>query len=210
MIRNTKLPQSLSKVLDSESRDFIVRPKRAYPSGTSRFLVLFGLAWTAFSSIFVFAFFGSVLAGGETHFELNGVPTTASSDNLEPLLFPAIFIGIFVLIGIGVTGAGVAKMFKKGGIFVGTPTRLVHFQNEKIRSIDWEQFSGDIRLSGNNENGTIALGLRTGRMVSRKNRSSQYVPDVIYMTGIPNAFEVEKICRERIKENDPTPAITES
>ena len=43
-------------------------------------------------------------------------------------------------------------------------------------------------------------------MVHRSNnRSDEYVPDVIYITGIPNVFEIEKICRTRIKENDPTP-----
>ena len=47
--------------------------------------------------------------------------------------------------------------------------------------------------------------MRTGRMVSRKNGPDEYVPDVIYMLEIPNVFEVEQICRRRIKENDPTP-----
>jgi hypothetical protein len=42
-------------------------------------------------------------------------------------------------------------------------------------------------------------------MVSRKNGPDEYVPDVIYMLEIPNVFEVEQICRRRIKENDPTP-----
>jgi hypothetical protein len=43
-------------------------------------------------------------------------------------------------------------------------------------------------------------------MVSRENGPDRYVPDVIDIVEIPNAFEVEKICRRRIKENDPTPA----
>jgi hypothetical protein len=36
----------------------------------------------------------------------------------------------------------------------------------------------------------------------------RYVPDVIYMSKIPEAFEIERICRKRIKENDPTPPNT--
>jgi len=50
--------------------------------------------------------------------------------------------------------------------------------------------------------------MRTGRMLSKKNGPDRYVPDVIYLVQIPYVFEVEKICRRRIKENDPTPANT--
>ena len=74
-----------------------------------------------------------------------------------------------------------------------------------MRSIDWEQFSGDIEVSGNVNKGNVSLQMRTGKMVSKKNGPDRYVPDVIYMSKIPNAFEIERICRKRIKENDPTP-----
>jgi len=74
-----------------------------------------------------------------------------------------------------------------------------------MRSIDWEQFSGDITLSGDNEKGSVSLQMRTGKMVRRKNGPDRYVPEVIYLTKIPYALEIEKICRKRIKENDPTP-----
>jgi len=97
-------------------------------------------------------------------------------------------------------------LFKKGGYFVGTPTRLVHFRNGTIRSIDWEQFSGDIEVNGNEQKGNISLGLRTGKMVSQKNGPDRYVPDTIYISGIQEVYKVEKLCRMRIKENDPTPS----
>ena len=96
-------------------------------------------------------------------------------------------------------------LFKHGGYFVGTPTRLVHFQNGSIRSIDWEQFSGEIEVSGDSQKGDISLQMRTGKMVSQKNGPDRYVPDFVYISAIPNAFEIEQICRKRIKENDPTP-----
>ena len=89
---------------------------------------------------------------------------------------------------------------------MGTPLRLIHYHKAKMRSIDWEQFSGDIEVKGDINKGSIVLKMRTGRMVSRKNGPDRYVPDVIYMSKIPNAFEIERICRKRIKENDPTPA----
>jgi len=172
------------------------------------FLILFGTANAEFYCIFVFAFLGPLFQGKEVHFESNGVPTVASPNNLGPIIMPTIIIGIFVLIGIGMLFWGIYSIFKKGGYFVGTPTRLVHFQNGNIRSIDWEQFSGDIEVSGNAQKGNISLQMRTGKMVSRKNGPDRYVPDVIYISEIPNVFNVEQICRRRIKENDPTPSTT--
>jgi hypothetical protein len=104
-------------------------------------------------------------------------------------------------------GGGIRSLFRKGGYFVGTSTRLIHSYKGKIRSIDWEQFSGDIELSGDTPTGSISLQMRTGRMVSKKNGPDRYVPDIIHITKIPYVFEIEKICRHRIKENDPTPAV---
>lgn len=207
-MENITLPPELSSFVSSENKEFTVKAGRAQPLKKSFSLILFGTVWTAFTSIFVFAFLIPLLQGKEVHFESNGVPTVASPDNLGDIVMPAIIIGIFVLIGIGMLSWGIYSIFKKGGYFVGTPTRLVHFQSGSIRSIDWEQFSGDIEVSSNAKKGNISLQMRTGRMVSRKNEPDRYVPDVIYISEIPNVFEVEQICRKRIKENDPTPATT--
>jgi hypothetical protein len=98
-------------------------------------------------------------------------------------------------------------LFRKGGYFVGTQTRLISLQKGKYRSVDWEQFSGDIEVTGNDQKGNIKLGLRTGKMVSSKNGPERYVPDELYISGIPNVFEIEQVCRKRIKENDPTPSV---
>jgi hypothetical protein len=205
MTENITLPPDLNAAIGSEKKDFAVKAGLAQPRKNSISIILFGVVWTAITSIFVFSFLGPLLQGEEVHYELNGVPTVASPDDLDSILMPGIIIAIFVLIGISMLSWGIYSLFKKGGYFVGTPIRLVHFQNGNIRSIDWEQFSGEIELNGNANKGNISLQMRTGRMVSRKNGPDEYVPDVIYMLEIPNVFEVEQICRRRIKENDPTP-----
>jgi len=170
MIANTRLPGNLITVIGSENKDFAVKAGRAQPRRNSYALIIFGAFWTAFTSIFVVAFMGPLFRGNEVHFEANGVPTIASPDNLEPILFPALIIGLFVLIGIAM-------------------------------------LAGDIELRGDTIAGSISLQMRTGRMVSKKNGPDRYVPDVIHITKIPYVFEIEKICRRRIKENDPTPAL---
>jgi hypothetical protein len=208
MMRNAVLPRDLDNHIGSERKEFAVKAGRAKPVKKSMGILLFGTLWTAFTSIFVIAFLGPLFVGKEVHFESNGVPTVASPDNLGPVLVPAIIIGVFVLIGIGMISGGIFSMLKKGGYFVGTPLRLIHYRNGNIRSIDWEQFSGDIQVRAKTLKGNISLQMRTGRMVSRKNSPDRYVPDVIYMADIPDVLEIERICRKRIKENDPTPSTT--
>ncbi|HEB62482.1 MAG TPA: hypothetical protein ENI82_04940 [Bacteroidetes bacterium] len=207
-MNNIKLPPELLSIVSPEKIDFATKAGRDKPKKKSILIILFGVVWTLFTSIFVFIFFVPIIQGKEVHFESNGVPTVASPDNLEPLLLPAIIVGLFLLIGIGMLSWGIYSMTKKGGYFVGTPTRLIFYQNGIIRSIDWEEFSGDIEISGDNTKGNISLLMRIGKMVSSKNGSDRYVPDVIYITEVPNVYEIEKICRQRIKENDPTPATT--
>ena len=207
-MNNIKLPPELLSIVSPEKIDFATKAGRDKPKKKSILIILFGVVWTLFTSIFVFIFFVPIIQGKEVHFESNGVPTVASPDNLEPLLLPAIIVGLFLLIGIGMLSWGIFSMMKKGGYFVGTPTRLIFYQNGIIRSIDWEEFSGDIEISGDNTKGNISLLMRIGKMVSSKNGSDRYVPDVIYITEIPNVYEIEQICRQRIKENDPTPATT--
>jgi hypothetical protein len=209
MTENITLPTDLDAAIGSEKKDFAVKAGRALPREESISKIRFGVLWTALSSIFVFIFLEPLLYGEEVHFVLNGVPTVASPDNLDPILLPAIIIVVFMFIGISMLSWGIYSLLKKGGYYVGTPIRLVHYQNGKIRSIDWEQFSGEIKFNSNGDKGNISLQMRTGRMVSRKNGPDEYVPDVIYILEITNVLEVEQICRRRIKENDPTPPTKE-
>jgi len=210
MIENITLPTTLSAEVASEGKDFAVKAGRAQPAKVSMALVIFGTIWLAFTSIFVVAFLGPLFVGKEVHFTSNDVPVVAGPENMGPIVVPALIIGFFVLVGLLMLGSGIYMLFKKGGYFIGTPARFISYHNGSIRSIDWEQFSGDIEVSGNEEKGNISLRMRTGQMVSSKNGPDRYVPDTIYISGIPNAFEIEKICRQRIKENDPTPPAASS
>jgi len=208
MLENITLPPELESFAGSETKDFAVKAKHANPPKASLALIIFGAVWLAFTSIFFFAFLGPLFQGKEVHFLTNDIPTVAGPGNLRPILLPALIIGLFILIGIGMLIGGIYLVFKKGGYFVGTPTRLISFQKGKYRSVDWEQFSGDIQVTGDDQKGHITLGMRTGKMVSSKNGPDRYVPDELYISGIPDVFEIEQICRKRIKENDPTPSAT--
>lgn len=206
MIEMVRLPELLERNIGSESRDFAVLASRNQPAKMSLGMIIFGVAWLAFTSIFVVAFLGPLFVGKEVHFSADNVPQVASPDNLGPIVVPAMVIGFFVLAGLFLLGFGLYSLFRKGGYFVGTPARLIHYNRGTIRSIDWEQFTGDIEVSGTRQKGNLSMGMRTGKMVSRKNGPDRYVPDKIYITGVHNVFEIERVCRKRIKDNDPTPS----
>ena len=208
MNQTTSLPPALSSYLGEEQRDFVVRAGRVRPLRKLLAPLFFGVILLAFFGAFALSFFLPLIQGEEMRLLINGVPTVVGPHNWTPLLVPAVIVGMFFLLGGGMLLWVLSSLFQEGGYFVGTPTRLVHFRRGKIRSIDWEQFSGEIEVYGDNEKGTLVLGLRTGRMVRKRNGGEAYVPQVVYLTDIPHVYEVEKMCRKRIQENDPTPPIS--
>jgi hypothetical protein len=202
----TKMPVDLQSIIGSENIDFLVKARRKQPVKNSLGIIFFGTLWTAFTSIFVIALFGPLFRGEEAHFKVDGVPTTASWENFRPMMTPALIIGLFVLIGIGMLAWGLYSLFQKGGYFVGTNNRLIRYSKGVVNTYDWEQFTGNMEING--VKGDISLQLRSGKMVQRKNKPDEFVPDTVYISGITDVLEIEKNCRTRIKENDPSPANT--
>jgi hypothetical protein len=203
----TELPIDLKKLIENEKVDFLIKAKRHQPLGKCISGLFFGVFWLAFTSIFVFAFFGPLFQNEEVHFESNGEPVTASLADLSNLIGPAIFTGIFLIVGIIITSFSIYSLFQKGGYFGGTETRMIQYRNGKFTITDWEQFTGNVKIKAKNNFGDLEYELRTGKMQSRKNQSDKFVPDVIYISGIENVYDIERKCKIRIKENDPTQAV---
>lgn len=199
--------QMLEQALQGEPHDFVVYSAHNKPLKEGLGLLAFGLFWLGFTSLATFTLFSPLLYGEEVHFTSNGQPVVASLADWHELVTPGLFLGLFLLIGIGVLIAAMVTIFAPGGWVVGTPKALVFFRKGKFRAIDWEQFNGDLQVSGNEQKGTLTLVMRTGRMVSQKH-GERYVPEKMYIVGVPGIFAIERICRQRIKENDPTPAVT--
>ena len=124
-MNNLTMPIGLAIHNRKENVDFLVKAKRKQPVKNSMGIILFGTVWTAFVSIFVMVFLGPIFRGEETHFKVDGVPTSASWENFRPMMTPALIIGLFVLIGIGMLTWGIYSLFQKGGYFVGTDNRLI-------------------------------------------------------------------------------------
>jgi len=126
-------------------------------------------------------------------------------ENIGSKGIPALFVLLFVFIGFTYLISGIISLFKKGGYYVGTETKLIHYKKNKIEYFDWEQFTGGIKV--NLKKNEIILELRRGKMVKKKKGPDTFIPDSIYLCGIKKVLVIEKACRERIKENDPTPSI---
>ncbi len=200
------IPQALKSVLDNESIDFSIKSKRNHPKNSAMAMLAFSLFWNAFVSIFIVAFIVPLFTEGEVHFLTNDVPTVATLENWKPMLVPCLIIGVFVLVGLLMLGYGLVMMFQSGAYFVGTPTRFIKYRKGTVTVTDWEQFSGNIKLTNKNLEGSLSLELRTGKIRSRDKGADRFVPDIIHIASVENVFKIEKLCRKRIKENDPTPA----
>lgn len=200
-----QLPKDLLSVIGNETIDFSVYAKRKQPKVLSYGIIGFSLIWLVIPTIGSYAFFKPLFKGEDVRFKVNDVPTTANWENLEPMVFPSLILILFLAIGVGFLLWGIITLFKKGGYYVGTENRIINYLNGTIKYFDWEQFTGNIELNFKKKN--ISLEMRRGKMRKRNNGPDEFIPEILHLSGIENIIEVERICRERIKENDPTPAL---
>lgn len=191
----TELPQELYAAIGSETRDFAVKAGALKPFRKSLPLIISGIIWLLFFSLLFFALIDLNLS----EMIENGA---AENKDINPAYYFLGFIGIFYVIGLGIIAKAILPLIRRGGYFVGTPDRLIHYRRGNIRSIDWEQFTGDMKVRGNENKGTLSMSLKTGTMKRRKG-SQYFTPDVIFITAIPKVSDIEKLVRKRFKENSP-------
>ena len=196
-MQNIILPPTLNSAIDGESIDFSVKAERLFQKNKSFFPVFIGIVLCGFICTLM------ILAVIENFSAKNH--EIENQHSIAGIIMPIIFFSVSLFVGIRLLYAELYSLFKKGGYFVGTPTRLIYYLDGNFKSINWEQFSGEIEVKGDSQKGDIILTLRTGEIFGSENSPDEYVPDIVCMIEIPNPLEVEKICRKRIKENDPTP-----
>jgi hypothetical protein len=192
---STELPQVLNEVTGSENRDFSFKAGSSRPFRKSLPGIISGILWIAFFSLIFFGIFD---------LDFKGMLERGAEENksINPAFYLMGFFGIFYLIGLAILFSAIIPAIRRGGYFIGTPVRLINYRNGNIRSVNWEQFTGDMQVRGKEQGGNISFLLKTGTW-KRQKGGSIYVPDMIFMTAIPGLSEVEKICRQRIKENKP-------
>jgi len=184
------IPNLLDKVIDNEEIDFIVKPKRESTRKGFWNTILFSIIWIGILVAFYF------IGGDSLQWDVDLTSTRVH-----------VFIFLWFLIGIIPSVFAVYSYFfkKVESYFVATPTRLIHYNKNTIRSIDWEQFTGDIIVGGSAEEADLTLILRTGYKKTDRDddgTSDEYfVHSRIEITGVESSEIVEDVCRGRINEN---------
>lgn len=191
----------IQSILGNEAVDFVVTANRAHSVKRSYLLIISGFLWFLFMAMFGIAMLLPIVKGENVYFSNEQAAQVANLTHLTPIIIPAICVGLLFFIGVGVFCYGLLIYFQKGGMFIGTPTRLITFRNNTIGITMWENFSGDIEIEGDNQKGNLFLGMRSGLLLRARRGAESYVPNVISMYAISGAFDVMDICNKRIKEN---------
>jgi hypothetical protein len=204
---NVSLPPELVSWIGNDKIVFSIKARRRKPLFYIRVLVFFGIFWIVVILFPSIKILGPLLLGEEVIFDLNDGPAIGSLENFEPILKPVLIMLFWHLPGVGILLLGIYYLHHEGGYFVGTNNRLIHYFKGEIHSYIWKNFSGEIHISSNNSD--ISFQLKTGHIITEDSRQ-EFVRDIVYISGIPDALEIEKICRQRIEEHDPaTPAQNE-
>ena len=184
-----QIPEILRQSIDDEQTDFVVKPRRALTTKGLKDSIWFAVLWIG---ILV----GFVLIGGDD------IKKDFDISELRILIIPIIWIVIGVL---PLFFSVYRYFFKKANkYFAATPTRLIMMEANKVRSIDWEQFTGEIKQGGLRGDTDLTLVLRTGyKKTEDKNGSkrTRFIHHEIEIPGIEESEKVERICRARIAEN---------
>ncbi len=190
------LPQILTSEIGSESYDFAVKagPTRPFKRNVSG--IAFGFLLVIITLIFAIIFRE---ASKSTDAE------AAMEQGSNTLLI--LLLGFFILVGLVIMLSGIIRSLQRAGYFAGTPKRLIYYRKGKLSSWGWEKFTGETQVTGDENKGTIVLVMRTGDVISSGKSGMRYVPNQLFITSIHDVFEVERLIRRRIKENDPTPPV---
>ncbi len=184
-----QIPKILLQSIDDEQTEFVVKPRRALTTKGLKDSIWFAVLWIG---ILV----GFVIIGGEN-----------IKQDFDLSKFRIIIIPIaWIIIGVLPLFLSVYSYFfkKANKYFAATPTRLIVMESNKVRSIDWEQFTGEIKLGGLREDTDLTLILRTGYKKTEDKNGSKYTRFVhheIEISGIEESEKVERVCRARISEN---------
>jgi len=197
------MPEELITAIGSETKEFVVKGTRFRPVKGSLSQLIIGIIWV-----------GGFLWIGYTMFDpFGGARETAVTQSLEneslidkllnQNMIAYLIYAFFLIPGIWNLTRTVIPLLRKGGIFVGTPKRLLNYRNGRIITYDWDQFIQKTNATGNTTKGNLTLTRTTGYQTKRNQAGMSYfIPFTVFISGIPDVFEIEKICKQRIKESD--------
>ena len=201
-MNNLKFPIELDEILVNENIDFSVLGLRTQ---TPKYSIIIISIVLPVAVSFGYVFFTSLPIFYKRHFNLlvnAELKPNSSSDRLtENGLYLAVIL-MFLIVSCIILYKKVIPYFTKEGYFIGTDCRLIKYKNGILKYYDWEQFTGKVENANNEKD--LFLELRRGHFVSRKNSSDEFIPEYVFIASDTNILEIQKICKQRIEENNPS------
>jgi hypothetical protein len=206
MMQDITLPDELLSEIGSETKEFVVRGTRFRPvTRNSLSQLIIGILWVGG---FIWIGFFLLNEFGPADITSAAPPEPAINESLtDKFLNDGWALGLlylaFLLPGIWNLKKTVVPLLKSGGIFVGTPQRILNCRKGEIISYSWSEFILKTKVTGNAVKGNLTLTRTTGYYMSAGQRAGGpkfYIPYIVFMSGIQDVFEIEKICKRRIEE----------
>jgi hypothetical protein len=197
------LPEELLIAIGSETKEFVVKGTRLCPVKGSLTQLIIGIIWVGGFLLIGYLMFDPFGAVQETAV----APSLPDESLIDKLINQGIvaylIYALFLVPGIWNLTKTIIPLLKEGGIFVGTPKRLFNYRNGKLIIYEWDQFIQKTSVTGNATKGNLTLTRTTGYQTKRNQAGmSYYRPYIVFISGIPDVFDIEKICKQRIKESD--------
>ncbi|MEN2414778.1 hypothetical protein [Flavobacterium mesophilum] len=206
MIENIAVPEVMKEALGSEKIEFFVKAKKDQPIKHCWSVIRSGIFWIFVVSLIFSCFVWELFNGGCTTISIDGVPTEVCPDNLSPLKGLFVMYCVFSSIGIILLVLGILGLFKSGGYYIGTESRLIQYSWNEVKSFPWEEFTDEIKVFGKNEDGNIVFKLKTGIYITRNHRKV-LSNTMINIGSILYAYEIRDYCRDKILETKEQEAL---
>ena len=208
-MNNNELPKKLKKIIAKEKVDFITKSSKKNNVKQILPKLIFALFFNGILLIFVTKFFEPYMKNGSISFSSIGIPVFNNIKEWDAIIIPAIFLMIFIVIGTGLF-IGIIKMFfDKGNIYVGTEKRLISYSKGRIKTNQWNEFSGKITSKQKHNKGDLILELK--QKVAKEiivdediyeDINEEFIPKTIKMLGIRNVMNIENKCKYRIENSN--------
>lgn len=209
MIENIAIPEVLEEVVGNEKIVFFVKAKKEQPLKNIFSVFRFSIFWIFVISLIFYGFVWELFYGECTSISIDGTLTEVCPDDLSPLKWFFVIYSFFLSPGVIVGLLGFFGLFKSGGYYIGTESRMIRYSWGEVKSFPWEEFTDEIDAFGKPEDGNIIFKLKTGVYITRNHRKV-LSNTKINLGSILYAYEIKAYSRERIKALNETETLVTS
>lgn len=210
MNRN-ELPKKIKNSIASEKVDFITKSNKKNNINQILPKLIFAIFFNGILVIFVSKFFEPYIKDGRISFSSIGIPIFNNIKEWDAIIIPAIFLLVFLGIGVGLFIGIIRMFFDKGDIYIGTEKKLITYSKGKIKTNKWDEFSGKITSKQKHNKGNLILELKqkvTKEIIVDEDIyediNEELTSETIKMLDIRNVMNIENKCKYRIENSNET------